>query len=136
MVINKINNEITDECDLTSFYQVIYNVPDRTNNANTREICNKYFNCDYEYFTCVPGAQFIVPKRYILSRPLEFWKRLHEDMYKEIIDGYGMEQLWYLAYTGKMNYNFLTHDIEKERCKKNISMIHTPTSYFKEITFI
>ena len=133
IVVDKMNNEINDECEFTSFYQVAYNVPNYTNNANAREICNKYFNVDYDYFTCIPSAQFIVPKRYILSRPLEFWKRLHKDMYNESINGYGMEQLWYLAYKGTMNDKLQIHDIEKERCIPKVSMSHTPYSYFNEI---
>jgi hypothetical protein len=128
-VVNKINTEISDNSEFASFYQYLHNVPNYTNHADTRAICNKYFNSDCEFFTIAAGAQFIVPKRYILSRPISFWKRLHEGMYNETIDGYGMEQLWYYAFTGKMNNKFKSHDIEKERCILNMSINHTPYSY-------
>ena len=54
-------------------------------------------------------------------------------MYNESINGYGMEQLWYLAYKGTMNDKLQTHNIEKERCIPKVSMSHTPYSYFNEI---
>lgn len=130
LVIEKVNNEITDDSDFSSFYQVIYNVPNGVNYHDTKSLCLKYYNTDYDYFTCSPGAQYIVPKKYILSRPIEFWKNLHSAIYSGELDGYAQEQLWYLAYTNKMNYNFGTHDTEKEKCLKKFSMNYTPYNYF------
>lgn len=119
IVIDKMNTEITDDSGFATFYQVLYNVPNYTNNVNTKEACLKYYNKDYNHFTVCPGAQYIVPKQYILSRPLEFWKTLHQAMYNnEELNGYCQEMLWYLAYTHNMNYNVGNHDIEK---MKNMS---------------
>jgi hypothetical protein len=74
LVIQKVNTEINDTCDFTTFYQVLYNVPNGVNNVNTTDACNTYYNEIHDTFTVSPGAQYIVPKKYILSRPLEFWK--------------------------------------------------------------
>jgi hypothetical protein len=94
--------------------------------------CINYYNKNYDYFTVSPGAQYIVPKSYILSRPLEFWENLHNAMYdNERLNGYSQEQLWYLAYTHKMNNNVGNHDYEKFRCiNSNPTMNNTPYSYF------
>ena len=129
-VINKIDTEINDKSEFTSFYQVIYNVPNLTNGVNTKETCLKYYGENHNFFTVSPGAQYIVPKKYILSRPLSFWKNLHYGMYSEVLNGYCQEQLWYLSFMGKMNNNFGNHDIEKKICLKKFSMNHTPYSYF------
>lgn len=132
IVIDKINNEINDNCDFTTFYQVLYNDPNGTNGVNTQNACNKYYNENYDNFTVSPGAQYIVPKKYILSRPLEFWKKLHLAMYNnEELNGYCQEQLWYLAYKHKMNNEVGNHDKEKERCvNSSPSFNNTPYSYF------
>ena len=131
IVINKINTEISDDCEFTTFYQVLYNVPNYTNDVNTTDACKKYYNENYDFFTVSPGAQYIVPKKNILSRPLEFWKKLHKAMYEDELNGYSQEQLWYLAYTQKMNYKIGNHDIEKDRClKSNPNMNYTPYNYF------
>jgi hypothetical protein len=61
----------------------------------------KYYNELHDVFTCSPGAQYIVPKKYILSRPLSFWQNLHKDMFNETLNGYAQEQLWYLAFNQK-----------------------------------
>ena len=129
-VINKIDTEINDKSDFTSFYQVIYNVPNLTNNVDTKQACLKYYGENHNFFTVVPGAQYIVPKKYILSRPLSFWTKLHYGMYSEELNGYCQEQLWYLAFMGKMNNNFGNHDIEKKICLQKFSMNNTPYSYF------
>jgi len=132
IVIDKINTEINDSCDFTTFYQVLYNDPSRVNGVNTSEACIKYYGEKYDYYTVSPGAQYIVPKKYILSRPLEFWKKLHTAMYNnETLNGYCQEQLWYLAYNHKMNYNVGNHDQEKFRCINSPpSFNYTPYSYF------
>ncbi len=132
IVIDKINTEINDESMFSSFYQVIYNDPNFTNGADTKAACIKYYGKSYDHFTVSPGAQYIVPKEYILSRPLSFWQTLHHAMYHDELNGYAQEQLWYLAYNHDMNYSFKDHDYEKARCIKNISMNHTPYSYFAE----
>lgn len=131
-LVEKMDNEINDNSEFTSFYQVIYNDPNFTNGANTKMYCEKYYGETYNSFTVSPGAQYIVPKRFILSRPLEFWQRLQKAMFAEELNGYAQEQLWFLAYTHKMNYNFGNHDVEKAKCLSKFSMSHTPYSYFSE----
>jgi hypothetical protein len=132
IVVNKMNAEINDNCDFTTFYQVLYNDVNGTNNINTQVPCMKYYGVNYNNFTVSPGAQYIVPKSYILSRPLEFWKNLHSAMYNnEELNGYCQEQLWYLAYKHKMNNTVGNHDIEKMRCiNSQPSFNNTPYSYF------
>jgi len=133
-VVNKINTEINDNCDFSTFYQVLYNDPNGTNGVNTSYACIKYYDENYTHFTVSPGAQYIVPKKNILSRPLEFWKKLHLAMYNnEELNGYCQEQLWYLAYNGKMNYDVGNHDQEKMRCiNSHPSFDVTPYSYFEK----
>jgi hypothetical protein len=128
-VLNKVNKEINDQSDFATFYQVLYNDPNGTNNQNITYYCKKYYNSDYFFFTVSPGAQYIVPKRYILSRPLEFWKTLHEAMYNEELDGYAQEQLWYFAFNHQMNLNVGDHDMEKQKCLERFSMEYTPFNY-------
>jgi len=132
LVVNKMNFEINDNSDFTTFYQVLYNDTNYTNGVDIREACLKYYNEDHEFFTVSPGAQYIVPKKYILSRPLDFWKKLHTAMFNnEELNGYCQEQLWYLAYKHKMNINVHSHNYEKSRClHSNPSFINTPYSYF------
>lgn len=129
-VINKMNNEIDDNSKFSSFYQVMYNVYNFTNGVDTNKACREYYGEEHNTFTVSPGAQYIVPKECILARPLSFWKKLHMDMFSEKLNGYCQEQLWYLAFTGKMNGNFGGHDIEKYRCLSNFSLKHTPYSYY------
>jgi hypothetical protein len=131
-VINKMNSEINDNCDFTTFYQVLYNDPNMTNGVNTKSACSEYYGESYNNFTVSPGAQYIVPKKNILSRPLSFWKKLHSAMYdNERLNGYCQEQLWYLAYNHKMNYTVGNHDQEKDRCIKSLpNFNNTPYSYF------
>jgi hypothetical protein len=132
-VCTKINNEITDKSLFSTFYQVLYNVPNGTNGVDTTKYCNKYYNENYSNFTVSPGAQYIVPKKYILSRPFEFWKTLHLAMYNnEELNGYAQEQLWYLAFNHKMNDNVGNHDQEKKRCIESLPNFHTtPNSFFE-----
>jgi hypothetical protein len=131
-VIQKLDNEINNESDFASFYQVIYNNPNFINNADTKFYCEKYYGEKFDYFTVVPGAQYIVPKKFILSRSLEFWQSLQKAMFNEELNGYAQEQLWFLAFTHSMNYSFGNHDFEKSKCLESFSMDHTPYSYFKK----
>lgn len=132
IVIHKMNTEINDNCDFTTFYQVLYNDPSRINGVDTSDACKNYYGEYHNYFTVSPGAQYIVPKKYILSRPFEFWEKLHKAMYNnEELNGYAQEQLWYLAYKHKMNNNVGNHDREKMRCITSPpSFNNTPYSYF------
>jgi len=134
MVINKMNTEINDNSEFTTFYQVLYNVPNGTNSVNTTHFCMKYYNEYHTQFTVSAGAQYIVPKKYILSRPLEFWKQLQSALYNntELDNGYCQEQLWYLAYTGKLNPTVGDHDQEKAKCTQSHGFNETPYSYFEK----
>jgi len=134
IVIHKMNTEINDNCDFTTFYQVLYNDPNWTNGQNITNDSIQYYGESYNKFTVAPGAQYIVPKKYILSRPLEFWKKLHLAMYdNERLNGYSQEQLWYLAYKHKMNNDVGDHDQEKLKCINSPpSFNYTPYSYFIE----
>jgi hypothetical protein len=118
-VINKINNDISSNSIFSSFYCVLHNVPNGTNGANAKEDCIKYFNEKREYFTVSMGAQYIVPKENILSTPLFVWKKMHEDIYYGILNGYSMEILWYFSFTGKVNYLVGNHDQVKEKHVNN-----------------
>ena len=131
-VIDKMNVEINDNCDFATFYQGLHNVPNGTNGVNVNLDCVQYYGETYNKFTVSPGAQYIVPKKYILSRPLEFWKKLHLAMYdNEKLNGYSQEQLWYLAYKHKMNNDVGNHDQEKVRCiNSSPNFSNTPYSYF------
>lgn len=131
-VVNKMNNEINDNCDFSTFYQVLYNDPNGTNGINVKNDCIRFYGESYDAFTVSPGAQYIVPKKYILSRPLEFWKKLHSAMYdNEKLNGYSQEQLWYLAYKHTMNNTIGNHDQEKYRCVNSPpNFDYTPYSYF------
>jgi hypothetical protein len=132
MVIHKMNTEINDQSEFTTFYQVLYNDPNGTNNVNAKEACIKYYGESYDNFTLSPGAQYIVPKKNILSRPLEFWERLHKAMFNnEELNGYCQEQLWYFAYKHTMNTCVGNHDQEKLRSiYSGPNMSNTPYSYF------
>jgi len=83
-VIHKINYDITPNSIFSTFYQVLHNVP---NGAHCTKDCMKYFNEKHQYFTISMGAQYIVPKQNILSRPLHVWKRMHQDIYNDILNG-------------------------------------------------
>ena len=133
-VVHKMNTEIDSSTPFTTFYQVLYNDPNGTNNVNSALDCIEYYDEYHSFFTVCPGAQYIVPKEKILSRPFAFWKRLHDAMHSEILNGYCQEQMWYLAYMHSMNTKVGNHDAEKARClNSHPSMKNTPTSYFKGI---
>lgn len=130
-VIEKMNLEINDKSEFSSFYQVLYNNPPRVNGANVQLDCLNYLGEVHNFFTLSPGAQYIVPKKYILSRPIDFWKKLHNGLYSNSLNGYSMENLWYLCFKHNMNRNVGTHDIEKHRCLTTPpSLEFTPYSYF------
>ena len=61
-VIDKMNNEINDNSEFATFYQVIYNVPNMTNGVDTSKACLKYYNEYHTQFTISPSAQYIVVK--------------------------------------------------------------------------
>lgn len=131
IVVDKINNEINDISPFSTFYQVIHNCPNFTNGANAKDASIKYYGKSYDFFTVAPGAQYIVPKENILSRPLSFWQSLHDAMYKKELCAYTQELLWYLAFTHDMNTSFSNHDYEKAKCLTKFSMNHSPYSYFE-----
>lgn len=135
IAIDKMNKEINDMCEFTTFYQVLYNDPNLTNGVNTKTASIQYYGESHDYFTVCPGAQYIVPKKYILSRPLEFWKTLQFAMYNnEELNGYCQEQLWYLAFKHKINNNVGNHNLEKHRrlSLPAPNFNYTPYSYFTE----
>jgi len=82
-----------------------------------------------------PSAQYIVPKKYILSRPLEFWKTLHEAIYNDELDGYAMENLWWLAFQHGPDRTVGNHDYEKNKfiLSKRWGFHNTPCSYYEII---
>ena len=116
-VVEKINKEVHSESEFSSLYQVIYNVPNGTNGQNPRLFWKSYTGETYEQFTVSPGAQYVVPKQYILKRPIEFWKRLHNDMVvHDTLNAWCMEIMWYVAFVGRMNTDVKDHDFEKDKC--------------------
>jgi len=120
-VIHKINYDITPNSIFSTFYQVLHNVPNGTNGAHCTKDCMKYFNENYQYFTVSMGAQYIVPKQNILSRPLHVWKKMHQDIYNDVLNGYSMEILWHFAYTGKFNNIVGNHEqVKKIHVNNNI----------------
>ena len=64
-VIEKMNLEINDKSEFSSFYQVLYNNPPRVNGANVQLDCLNYLGEVHNFFTLSPGAQYIVPKNNI-----------------------------------------------------------------------
>lgn len=114
-VIEKMNTEINDHCEFSTFYQVLYNDPAGTNGCNTGADCIRLFGENHHWFTLSPGAQYVVPKKYILSRPLEFWRNLYDSMHSGSLTAWSMEQLWYLAYKHGMNTSVGNHDTEKAK---------------------
>jgi hypothetical protein len=135
ILIKKINHEITSQSEFSTFYQVKYNVPGNTNNSKTHFYCNKYFKEKHNYFTVSPSAQYIVPKKYILSRPMVFWKTLHEAIYNDELDGYAMENLWWLAFQHGQDRTVGNHDYEKNKfiLSKRWGFHNTPYSYYEII---
>jgi hypothetical protein len=138
MVCYKLNREINANSKFEGFYQVRYNVPGNTNNSKTTEYCYYYFGEFHNWFTVVPGAQYIVPKEVILSRPLMFWQMLHNGIYNSLLDGYAMENLWWLAYMHKMDSTVGNHDDEKKKllARNRFGFNHTPYSYYDSIPII
>lgn len=132
MVCYKLNREIDANSRFEGFYQVRYNVPGNTNNSRTSEYCRFYFGETHRFFTVVPGAQYIVPREVILSRPLAFWQRLHTGIYQDKLDGYAMENLWWLAYKGKMDSSIREHDYEKKKllARYKFGFYNTPYNYY------
>jgi len=59
---------------------------------NSGSFCEMLDNVDYRYGS---GAQFIVNKKQILRRPLEFWVKIYQSL-QELHPpaGYGLEKLW------------------------------------------
>lgn len=133
MLYKKINSEITNESEFATFYQVKYNVPGNTNNSKTHLYCMKFFNEKHNYFTVSPSAQYIVPKKNILSRPLEFWKTLHEAIYNDELDGYAMENLWWLAFHHEPDRKMGNHDYEKNLfiASRRWGFHNTPYTYYE-----
>lgn len=135
LISKKINSEITALSEFATFYQIKYNVPGNTNNSKTHLYCMKYFNERHNYFTVSPSAQYIVPKKHILSRSLEFWKTLHEAIYTDELDGYAMENLWWLAFHHIPDRKLGNHDYEKNLfiSSKQWGFHNTPYSYYETI---
>jgi Protein of unknown function (DUF3431) len=135
LLFKKINDEITPLSEFATFYQVKYNVPGNTNNSRTHFYCMKYFNEKHNYFTVSPSAQYIVPKKYILSRSLEFWETLHKAIYNDELDGYAMENLWWLAFHHNPDRKMGNHDYEKNLfiTSRRWGVHNTPYSYYETI---
>jgi len=133
-VCEKINTEITEKSPFSSFYQVRYNDPNGMNGADSKSACKEFYNTEYDHFTLAPGAQYIVPKSFILGRPLSFWQKLQQAMYTNTLNGYAQEQLWWLAFTHSMDYTVGNHDYEKNRIlTSNIIGFHnTPTNIYND----
>ena len=114
---DKINNEIKDNSELASFYQVVYNVPFYTNGGNVNKHLSELLseNINNLSYSVSPGGQYIVPKKYILSRTKEVWKKaLYLLSFNEVWRGYSQELSWYYLFTNKVG-NFGNHDEEKYR---------------------
>jgi len=128
----KLNTEINSKSEFASLYSVLYDHPNFTNGSDATSAAKLYFGESYDCFTCSPGAQYIVPKKYILSRPLYVWKALHRAMYvTQTLDAWCMETLWYVAFNGKMNEKFGDHDTQKSLCMNGkFSFNHTPYTYY------
>jgi hypothetical protein len=149
--VSKIN-EMTGNEEFMSFFKELqhdldfehYRFIDRTKIFKNSIII---YSDDYVYFNylplehlitfgkiCVPsfaaGAQYIVPKRNILARPLEFWKKLLEfskttrylDNDYRRLDAWAFERIWILLYTHiEINLDFspIVADVEIVVARKN-----------------
>ena len=114
---DKINNEIKHTSDLASFYQVVYNDPYYTNGGNVNKHLSEILseNINNLSYSVSPGGQFIVPKKYILSRTKEVWKKALDLLsLNEVWRGYSQELSWYYLFTNKVG-NFGNHNEEKYR---------------------
>ena len=104
LILQKIKNQFIKLYELTNiiikydsyffhttegcvFQKKIYNLFD-----NGNDFIKMFETCNYSYGS---GAMFIVHKKQILRRPIEFWKQLNECL-QEISPpaGYGLEKLW------------------------------------------
>ena len=129
----KIDNEINKNSDLSSFYQVIYNVPFNTNSGNVNKHLSEILgiNINNLYYTAIPGGQFIVPKKYILNRTKEQWEKALDLLsLNETWRGYSHELSWFYLFTNKIG-KFGTHDEEKHNLdkEKRYSFNHKLNSY-------
>ena len=116
-MFDKINNEIKHTSDLASFYQVVYNVPYYTNGGNVNKHLSEILseNVSNLSYSVSPGGQYIVPKKYILSRTKEVWKKALDLLsLNELWRCYSQELSWYYLFTNKVG-NFGNHDEEKYR---------------------
>ena len=114
---DKINNEIKHTSDLASFYQVVYNDPYYTNGGNVNKHLSEILseNINNLSYSVSPGGQYIVPKKYILSRTKEVWKKALDLLsLNEVWRGYSQELSWYYLFTNKLG-NFGNHNEEKYR---------------------
>jgi len=126
---DKINNEIKHTSELASFYQVIYNDPYYTNGGNVNVHLSEILstNINNTSYSVSPGGQYIVPKKNILSRPKEVWKKALDLLsLNEVWRGYSQELSWYYLFTNKVG-NFGNHNQEKYRldAEKNYGFHHS-----------
>ena len=81
-------------------------------------------------YTCVPGGQFVVPKKYILNRTKEEWKKALDLLSQnETWRIYSHELSWFYLFTniGKFGtYEEEKHNLDKE---KRYSFNHKLNSY-------
>lgn len=114
---DKINTEIKHTSELASFYQVVYNDPYYTNGGNVNKHLSEILseNVSNLSYSVSPGGQYIVPKKYILSRTKEVWKKALDLLsLNELWRCYSQELSWYYLFTNKVG-NFGNHDEEKYR---------------------
>ena len=133
----KIDNEIHKDTELSAFYQVIYNVPFYTNSGNVNKHLSEILNdnLNNESYTSIPGGQLIVPKKYILNRTKEVWKKALDLLSEnEKWRGYSHEISWFYLFTNTIG-NFGNHDAEKYKLDtlKNYGFHHSPNSWKKLI---
>jgi hypothetical protein len=142
--VSKIN-ELTGKEGFSSFFKVLqhdldcehYRFIDRTKIFKDSIYIK---SDDYVYFNYLPtpylialgklwvpsfsaGAQYIVPKRNILARPIEFWKKLFEfskttrylDNDYRRLDAWAFERIWVLLYTDipiNPDFSLIIADVE------------------------
>lgn len=130
-VIHKLNTEINEESPFSTFYQVLYNVGEKTNNCPLNYYFNLFFGKQTNYYTLSASAQYIVPKENILRHPKSFYELLHNHITgsETHIFGYTLEILWYYIYNGSMNDKVGTHDEVKNENLTKCGFHHTPLSY-------
>lgn len=133
----KIDNEINKNSELSSFYQVIYNVPIYTNGGNINKHLSEILNVNLNnnMYTCVPGGQFVVPKKYILNRTKEEWKKALDLLSQnETWRIYSHEISWFYLFTNTIG-DFGSHDNEKYKLysEKKYGFHHSLNTYQKLI---